>query len=48
MRYLFPYRSDVPTDGKPRGDMEYELRCMVYPGQFSNEHAVEGMQANGE
>lgn len=28
--------------------MEYEVRCKVYPGQFSAEYSIEGVQASGE
>ena len=28
--------------------MQYQIRCKVFPGQFSGEFAVEGSQANGE
>ena len=28
--------------------MEYQIRCKVFPGQFSSEYAVEGEQASGE
>jgi hypothetical protein len=27
---------------------EYQIRCKLFPGQFSGEYAVEGVQANGE
>ncbi len=27
---------------------EYQLRCKVFPGQFSSEFAVKAVQANGE
>jgi hypothetical protein len=27
--------------------MEYQIRCKVFPGQFSSEYAVEGIQADG-
>lgn len=34
---------------RPRGDtqMEYEIRCKVYPGQFSSEYSIEGDQSAG-
>jgi hypothetical protein len=28
--------------------MEHQIRCKVFPGQFSSEYAVEGVQANGD
>jgi hypothetical protein len=28
--------------------MNYQIRCKVFPGQFSIEHAVSAAQANGE
>ncbi len=28
--------------------MAYQIRCQVFPGQFSSEYAVEGEQAGGE
>ena len=28
--------------------MEYQIRCKIFPGQFSGEFAVEGAQWNGE
>ncbi len=28
--------------------MENQIRCKVFPGQFSGEYAIEGVQANGE
>ena len=28
--------------------MEANLRCKVFPGQFSTELAIEGVQADGE
>jgi hypothetical protein len=28
--------------------MKAQIRCKVFPGQFSSEYAVEGTQANGE
>lgn len=31
-----------------RKEAEYQIRCKVFPGQFSGEYAVEGVQANGE
>lgn len=31
-----------------RKEGEYQIRCKVFPGQFSSEYAVEGVQANGE
>ena len=27
--------------------MDYQIRCQVFPGQFSSEFAVTGVQANG-
>lgn len=27
--------------------MDYQIRCKVFPGQFSSEFAVTGVQANG-
>lgn len=28
--------------------MEYQIRCKVFPGQFSNEYAVKAQQIGGE
>jgi hypothetical protein len=28
--------------------MELQIRCKVFPGQFSSEYAVEGVQAGGQ
>lgn len=28
--------------------MEHEIRCKVFPGQFSSEYSVEGVQASGD
>src|SRR5215471_5321842 len=31
-----------------RKEGEYQIRCKVFPGQFSGEYAVEGVQASGD